>query len=42
MQQRNKANLTRNRKRQISENWTPVGMVLVQQWEDATGLKETE
>ena len=26
----------------ISESWTPVGMVLVQQWKDATGLKERE
>ena len=23
-----------------SESWTPVGMALVQQWEDATGLEE--
>lgn len=25
-----------------SESWTPVGMTLVQQWEDATGLEERE
>lgn len=26
----------------ISESGTPVGMVLVQQWEEATGLQERE